>query len=314
MRKLFVLFLFTLGFTSCDDGDIITTELEFDDTFEACGELVLFKTKSDPNESLSLQITSPIITIETLIQTEVDPDNDLLVVLETTESAEIAIGTNNQFNFRSYTNAPINLFCNDVPPTNVLVTEDFFSVSGIAQFITELVEDDDDGIPAEFEDINGNGDLFDDDTDGDGLPNFLDVDDDGDNVLTENESVNFTEADGLTNALDTDGNGVPNYLDNDDDGDGVPTRNEEVNSQDQNPTNDITDNTVGADYLNAIITNNIAATAYRPHSVNQTFIVRVVLENIQFPNIEYETLDFGTLTTVDGVDILNLVRTITPPF
>ncbi|MCW3463759.1 Calx-beta domain-containing protein [Chitinophaga nivalis] len=41
---------------------------------------------------------------------------------------------------------------------------------------------DGDGLSNEEEDINGNGDPFDDDTDGDGIPNFLDLDSDGDGV------------------------------------------------------------------------------------------------------------------------------------
>ncbi|MBV8253163.1 MAG: gliding motility-associated C-terminal domain-containing protein, partial [Chitinophaga sp.] len=41
---------------------------------------------------------------------------------------------------------------------------------------------DGDGLTNEEEDINQNGDPFDDDTDGDGIPNFLDLDSDGDGV------------------------------------------------------------------------------------------------------------------------------------
>lgn len=43
---------------------------------------------------------------------------------------------------------------------------------------------DGDGVLSVNEDLNNNGDLYDDDTDGDGIPNFLDSDDDGDGVLT----------------------------------------------------------------------------------------------------------------------------------
>ena len=46
------------------------------------------------------------------------------------------------------------------------------------------LDTDGDGIPSYLEDLNGNGDLYDDDTDGDGFPNFLDNDDDGDGFLT----------------------------------------------------------------------------------------------------------------------------------
>lgn len=46
---------------------------------------------------------------------------------------------------------------------------------------------DNDGLPSYYEDLNDNGNVFDDDTDGNGVPNALDADDDGDGVLTINE-------------------------------------------------------------------------------------------------------------------------------
>lgn len=49
---------------------------------------------------------------------------------------------------------------------------------------------DKDGVRTRFEDLNGDGDPFNDDTDGDNIPDFLDVDDDGDAVLTKNEIKN----------------------------------------------------------------------------------------------------------------------------
>ncbi len=54
---------------------------------------------------------------------------------------------------------------------------------------------DRDGVLNKDEDLNNNGDLYDDDTDGDGIPNFLDVDDDGDNVLTRRE-IRFVNGEG----------------------------------------------------------------------------------------------------------------------
>ena len=46
---------------------------------------------------------------------------------------------------------------------------------------------DGDGIFSRNEDINNDGDFFNDDTDGDTVPNFLDIDDDGDQYITKNE-------------------------------------------------------------------------------------------------------------------------------
>jgi gliding motility-associated-like protein len=64
------------------------------------------------------------------------------------------------------------------------------------------------------------------DTDGDGIPDFADVDDDGDGVLTVYE-IPDQNGDGSPNdALDSDQESVPNYLDIDDDDDGVLTKEE----------------------------------------------------------------------------------------
>ncbi|MBA6154585.1 FKBP-type peptidyl-prolyl cis-trans isomerase [Gelidibacter maritimus] len=57
---------------------------------------------------------------------------------------------------------------------------------------SEVMDHDGDGIPSYMEDLNGNKNLYDDDTDGDGVPNFLDPDDDGDRVLTINEMTRQT--------------------------------------------------------------------------------------------------------------------------
>ena len=49
---------------------------------------------------------------------------------------------------------------------------------------------DRDKVLSNYEDLNGDGDPYNDDTDGDNVPDFLDVDDDGDAVLTKNEIKN----------------------------------------------------------------------------------------------------------------------------
>ena len=89
-----------------------------------------------------------------------------------------------------------------------------------------------------------NNDPLDDDTDGDGLPNYLDDDDDADGVGTIDEDVavadcdkkiNSPEGSGCSNSGgaendDADKDGLPNFLDNDDDADGIPTLTEGGNS------------------------------------------------------------------------------------
>ncbi|MEZ5537270.1 MAG: hypothetical protein R3F02_16795 [Thiolinea sp.] len=84
-------------------------------------------------------------------------------------------------------------------------------------------------------------------TDGDALLNVLDNDDDNDGVLTIDEDYDFPK-DGPLND-DTDSDGIPDYLDADDDGDGVPTKNENYNGG--TPKDDNTDGDSKPDYLDA---------------------------------------------------------------
>jgi len=72
---------------------------------------------------------------------------------------------------------------------------------------------DQDGIPSYMEDLDGDGILYNDDTDSDNLPNYLDNDDDGDGTLTWDE-ITINE-DGSIEFPDTNSNGTPNYLDPD---------------------------------------------------------------------------------------------------
>jgi hypothetical protein len=74
----------------------------------------------------------------------------------------------------------------------------------------ELTDSDADSVYDAFEDVNQNNDLTDDDTDGDGTPNYLDADDDGDGIPTIDED--YDNDNDPTND-DTDGDGIPNYLD-----------------------------------------------------------------------------------------------------
>jgi hypothetical protein len=76
---------------------------------------------------------------------------------------------------------------------------------------TEL-DHDGDGISSFLEDINGNHNLIDDDTDGNTIPDYLDTNDDGDPIQTKDEDVN---GDGDYSNDDTDSDGIPNYLDPD---------------------------------------------------------------------------------------------------
>ncbi|GAA4954192.1 FKBP-type peptidyl-prolyl cis-trans isomerase [Algibacter agarivorans] len=75
------------------------------------------------------------------------------------------------------------------------------------------------------------------DHDGDGIPSFQEDLPDENGVKDGEFIVNFEDLTDEYDD-DTDGDGVPNYFDADDDGDGIPTINEDLN-EDGDPTNDI---------------------------------------------------------------------------
>ncbi|GGW55007.1 hypothetical protein DFQ11_101418 [Winogradskyella epiphytica] len=135
----------------------------------------------------------------------------------------------------------------------LLYLEDQIAICGDADGVIQAKidaldcgDDDADSIPNAFEDFNGDGNLENDDTDGDGIPNYLDNDDDGDGILTIYESK-----DENGNPIDTDGDGDVDYLDNDDDGDGILTINENADPNgDGNPDDALdTDGDGVPDYL-----------------------------------------------------------------
>ncbi|KAA2216049.1 Ig-like domain-containing protein [Maribacter flavus] len=128
-------------------------------------------------------------------------------------------------------NDEINDPANDLPNTDASDDVNFRDL-----------DDDNDGLTTPEEDVNGNNDPTDDDTDNDGRPNYLDVDnnqgpdtdgdgvpdsadldDDNDGILDTVEDPNLDgDNDPLTDPLDSDGDGYPNHLDIDSDNDGIP--------------------------------------------------------------------------------------------
>ena len=126
-----------------------------------------------------------------------------------------------------------------------------------AIFLTpqSTVDSDNDGVTNNLEDINANGDLTDDDTDNDLIPNYLDPDDDGDLVETLLEVRGFTigASSNMYVYIDTDNDQIENYLDPDDDGDGVNTADEDYDG-DGNPLNDDANNNQIPDYLDNTVT------------------------------------------------------------
>ena len=91
----------------------------------------------------------------------------------------------------------------------------WISLFQIFQITLKDVNDSDhdhDGILSILEDLDNDGNVKNDDTDEDTVPNYLDADDDGDGILTKDEDAND---DGDPTNDDTDGDGIPDYLDTD---------------------------------------------------------------------------------------------------
>ena len=91
------------------------------------------------------------------------------------------------------------------------------------------------------------------DIDGDGTPDYLDTDSDGDGISNEDEGEGDTDNDGVPDYLDTDSDGdgipdleegsgdtdndgIPDYLDTDSDGDGIPDEVESAEDRDADGT------------------------------------------------------------------------------
>ncbi|MFD1063751.1 hypothetical protein ACFQ1Q_10885 [Winogradskyella litorisediminis] len=236
MRNIFLVLVACVLFFACDDGDVITAELDFSETLSRCDDnnssYLIYTTRVDPSESLTILIPRNATTEG--IFTEGNPET-----LETNSSTI-------RFNYRTYNRTIVgDELCNIVPPADLILQEDYEAEEGAEIIFTSIVIDDDlDGIPSEDEgrgQIDADGNYPDaQDFDGDGIPDYLDQDDDNDNVLTIDE-LDSENADGddnpLTNPLNTDGDEFPNYLDTDDDGDMIPTIEEDEN-QDMRPEND----------------------------------------------------------------------------
>ncbi|AXT53767.1 hypothetical protein D1818_24175 [Aquimarina sp. BL5] len=273
MKKLLYIFIF-LGLTSCDDGDIIVTSFEFEDVdLQLCqgakpNEFVFFKINTSVNEAISYNFIDATYSATTVTE------NPIIIDLENLDNGLI---------YRKFNTAiTSDYYCNNIPDSNITVTEELLSVSGIATINNQIIsEDDNDGVESTLEapneidpeaDPDGDGvpnyldDAMNDNSirntnqtadnplgieegynsDDDQIPDFRDQDDDNDNVLTSVELPNDDPNDDTF--LDTDGDDIPNYKDPDDDGDGILTRDEDIDGN-GNPRDDDSDNDGIANFL-----------------------------------------------------------------
>ncbi len=173
-----------------------------------------------------------------IMSTEIDVDNPSSVTFhETLTDAET--GSN-----------PLPVSYTNLNPSQTIYAAAGAAIHNIVLTVIDCDSDYDlDTVLTDTEDLNNDGNLANDDTDEDGIPNFLDNDDDGDMVLTTVEYVFPNDISSTpSQLLDTDNDGIPNYLDNDDDGDGILTIDEDFNGNNDPTDDDVNENGI-PDYL-----------------------------------------------------------------
>ena len=280
MRKLFFISILLSLFSSCNDGDIIVTDFNFEaSNLNNCG---------GPGAYVFYNINNSLFaeSISLVLET-----SDILF-LESGTVEYVLNGITYAVNYRKYDNdITDDYFCSNIPPTMPSVTIEFLGASGIAVLTTIVTKNDEDGIE---EDSTSNLD-----TDNDGLLNYFDNDDDGDNVPTLNELGSEFLTGNNEFPLDTDNDGIYDYLDNDDDDDAILTRYEDANA-DLDPTNDFTDTNSDPDYLIATIAQSTIIDQYRIHSFQLTSDIELVINNLVLVNgseeIIKETMVLGNKT------------------
>ena len=285
MRKLFFISILLSLFSSCNDGDIIITDFNFEaSNLNNCG---------GPGAYVFYNINNSLFaeSISLVLET-----SDILF-LESGTVEYVLNGITYAVNYRKYDDdITDDYFCSNIPPTTPNVTIELLGASGIALLTTIVTKNDEDGIE---EDPESNLD-----TDNDGLLNYFDNDDDGDNVPTVNElGAGFLSGNNEF-PLDTDNDGIFDYLDIDDDEDTILTRYEDANG-DLDPTNDFTDTSNDPDYLTAAIANSNAIDQYRIHSYQITSDIELVINNLVLVNgseeITKETMILGNKSgVIDG--------------
>lgn len=262
MKKICFLFFASFIFFSCDDGDLIVSDFNFENKqLKFCGteeSQVLFNIN---NEGVfeSIAFVFQPSALENL-----EGENS---------QVEIELNSENEIIYRTFDGeVKADYFCNQIPPINPSVVQEYRSTTGGTVVFTTILNNaedhDSDGVSSSKEGFDANPAL---DTDEDGIPNYLDIDDDNDNVRTSveiNLSQTNTEntADGFP---DTDADGTPNYLDTDDDNDGTITRYEDLDKN-GNPTNDTNDENI-SNYLNANIVDSFTVDELLVNSFSRSF-------------------------------------------
>lgn len=290
MTIFFRFFLIFFLFASCDDGDIIEVQLDFDKNLDLCeimttdqnsnttSSLIFYDTKTNPNQSLTLVIPNSPAT-----QLIFNP-------ISSGDSQNISIdGNSTLFNYRSYNGDPNNIICSIIHPGDIVITEDYESISGNANFLSTFIDDDNDGVPFNIEQNT--------DSDNDGIPDYIDNDDDGDNIPTTNENPDPNNDGDFSDAQDTDGDLIPDYLDNDDDNDGTLTINEDENGN-GNLFDDIANGSTIPRFLDENFSNSYTVTINNENQYFRTVTINITLTNIDISILSSDSFSLGTYQNI----------------
>ena len=298
MKKLLYLLLVCSFLSSCDDGDVLEFELDFEDEITLCPDstntYLFYNTKDDPFESLILLLPN-------------NTQNNLIFNATNDTTFNRTISGNTRFNYRLYNGDPNGVICNQIIDPNVSVVGDFPAQNGAeAQFSISLTDDDNDGLP--FLTENPNELPFEDapDSDGDGLPDYLDDDDDNDNVPTRQELGEYLQTDNIEDLLNTDkdfsvgADDIPDYLDPDDDGDGVPTISEDFD-MDKDPRDDVDFETVKGQmgifrYLDEESRENNNFTDLRSADYDREVRVKISILRGNIEVLKFDSFEMGIYT------------------
>lgn len=315
MKKIFSILSLVFSLSACDNGDIIVTSFDLEDSeLELCalGTLNVFYTiNNDGNfESMSLELTSDQLE-----------DIERALAENTGENIEFDLVDPNELTYRIYDGEiPTDeYFCEAVPPSEPRVIDEYTTDEGTVVIrtnfndITDGGDADGDGIPNIEEGMDPNErnnptSSTHQDTDGDGRPDYLDIDDDGDNVPTSREIASSISEDVTDEGYpDTDEDRIPNYLDNDDDEDGVETR-FEVNEDDPNTWANPASYAIAdrPNYLNVEIAEDAAFlenTAQIDQTIARDYRTNIEIRNFNFvreggdsEQIRFTTYNLGSYT------------------
>lgn len=310
MRRFWFGIFFLSILSSCDDGEIIVTNFDFEESsLQFCNgpnkNVIYAINNNDVFESISLEFSNN--------QLDVDENGNLIPPEE--EQISFPLSGSNRVVYRIYSSeVPSDYFCNVVPPSSPDVIEEWVSGTGATVVVntgftdeTGNADPDGDGLQNSEEGWDSAGEDH-QDTDEDGIPDYLDVDDDGDNVETETELAN--SADDPVNEdgyRDTDEDGTPNYLDNDDDNDGVLTRFEVEEGDEDDPVGFQTAEGI-SNYLNQEQTAEFQHEVYIDHDINRNYGLQILINNLKFEkqdgsgeSIQFQTYNLGNLSST-GVE------------